>query len=53
MVIPILSIKTSRMPDIAGFIKSMEEMGATVSKAGNTIKIVIGTGGKDVSGKNN
>jgi len=42
--IPILSqtiktIKTSKMPDIVGFVQAMENIGARVSKKGSTVVI--------------
>ena len=40
-VIPVLSrtIKTTKMPDISGFIQSMKDLGATVSMKEGTIII--------------
>lgn len=47
-VIPVLSktIQTTKLPDIAGFIQAMKDMGAKVSKRGNTIRIDFPKGDK-------
>lgn len=41
------TIKADKMPDIAGFVGAMKEMGAKVSTKGNRIVINLTLGGKD------
>ena len=45
------TVKTKRLPDIVGFIKSMKKMGAKVSRDGSTIVIDFRHSRENIGGR--